>query len=96
MPQQQAAPGRRPGIEGPTFGSATRNLLDQPLAVFGGRRRGRVIDVDQSAGEITIRHGPIQEARNASWMTMVFCAGEPTTLKQVKPGDRVKFDAQVI
>jgi Cu/Ag efflux protein CusF len=59
-----------------------------------GPARGRVVDVDQSAGEITIRHGPIKKLGMNRGMTMVFRAKDPEMLKQVKAGDRIKFDAQ--
>jgi Cu/Ag efflux protein CusF len=56
--------------------------------------RGQIIDVDQSAGEITIRHGPIKALGMDHGMTMVFRAKDPQVLKRVKAGDRIKFDAQ--
>jgi Cu/Ag efflux protein CusF len=55
--------------------------------------RGQIIDVDQSAGEITIRHGPIKALGMDHGMTMVFRAKDPRVLKRVKVGDRIKFDA---
>jgi|SRR5579859_3745787 Cu(I)/Ag(I) efflux system protein CusF len=62
-------------------------------AQSSGLVRGEVIDVDQSAGEITIRHGPMKKLGMDRGMTMVFRAGEPAMLKKVKAGDRVKFEA---
>ena len=56
--------------------------------------RGQVIDVDQSAGEITIRHGPIKKLGMDHRMTMVFHAQDAAMLKRVKAGDRVKSEAQ--
>ena len=55
---------------------------------------GKVVDVDQSAGEITIRHGPIKKLGMDHGMTMVFHAPDAAMLKRVKAGDRVKFEAQ--
>jgi Cu/Ag efflux protein CusF len=55
--------------------------------------RGQIIDVDQSAGEITIRHGPIKALGMDHGMTMVFHAKDLQMLKRVKAGDRIKFDA---
>jgi Cu/Ag efflux protein CusF len=63
-------------------------------AQSSGPVRGQVIDVDQSAGEITIRHGPIKKLGMDHGMTMVFHAQDPDMLKRVKAGDRVKFDAE--
>jgi Cu(I)/Ag(I) efflux system protein CusF len=56
--------------------------------------RGQIIGVDQSAGEITIRHGPIKTLGMDHGMTMVFRAKDPQMLKRVEAGDRIKFDAQ--
>jgi len=55
---------------------------------------GVVVKVDQSAGKITIKHGPIKKLAMDEGMTMVFRADEPALLKQVKPGDKIKFDAE--
>src|ERR1700682_5002420 len=55
---------------------------------------GEVIKVDESAGKITIKHGPIKKLDMPDeGMTMVFRASNPAMLKQVKPGDKIKFDA---
>jgi Cu(I)/Ag(I) efflux system periplasmic protein CusF len=48
---------------------------------------GQVTKIDESAGKITIKHGPLKKFD----MTMVFRAGDPVMLKAVKPGDRVRF-----
>jgi Cu/Ag efflux protein CusF len=45
---------------------------------------GQVVDVDQSAGEITIRHGPIKKLVMDHGMTMVFHAQDPAMLKRIK------------
>jgi len=55
---------------------------------------GQVTKVDQSAGKITIKHGPIKKLGMDEGMTMVFKAQDPTMLKAVKSGDKVKFDAE--
>ena len=54
---------------------------------------GQVTKVDQSAGKITIRHGPIKKLGMDEAMTMVFRAQDSNMLKAVKAGDKVKFDA---
>ena len=56
--------------------------------------RGQVVEVDQSAGEITIRHGPMKKLGMDHGMTMVFRAKDGEMLKRVKAGDRIKFNAQ--
>lgn len=51
---------------------------------------GEITKVDADAGKMTIKHGPIKKYEMDS-MTMVFRAGDPAMLKQVKPGDKVRF-----
>ncbi len=53
---------------------------------------GEVTKIDESAGKLTIKHGPIPNLDMDS-MTMVFRVMEPDMLKQVKVGDKIKFDA---
>jgi len=55
---------------------------------------GEVTKVDAGAGKITIKHGPIKKLDMDMPMTMVFKAGDPAMLKQVKAGDKIKFDAE--
>ena len=57
---------------------------------------GQVMKVDPSAGKITIKHGPILKLGMDQGMTMVFKAQDPGRLKTLKPGDRVKFDAEQV
>jgi Cu(I)/Ag(I) efflux system protein CusF len=57
---------------------------------------GQVTKVDQSAGKITIKHGPIKKLGMDEGMTMVFKAQDPAMLKVVKFGDKVKFDADEV
>ena len=52
---------------------------------------GQVTKVDESAGKITIKHGPLKQFDMEDGMTMVFRAGDPSMLKAVKAGDKVKF-----
>jgi Cu(I)/Ag(I) efflux system protein CusF len=54
---------------------------------------GEVTKVDESAGKITIKHGPITKFDMDS-MTMVFRANDPSLFKQVKPGDKINFDVE--
>jgi len=57
---------------------------------------GQVTKVDASAQKITIKHGPIKKFDMDDGMTMVFRAQDPEMLKAVKPGDKIKFDAEKI
>ncbi len=54
---------------------------------------GQVTKIDESAGKITLRHGPIKKFEMDEGMTMVFKAQDPAMLKSVKVGDKVKFEA---
>ena len=57
---------------------------------------GQVTKVDESAGKITLKHGPIKKFDMDDGMTMVFRAAAPAMLKTVKAGDKVKFDADKV
>ena len=52
---------------------------------------GQVTKVDESAGKITIKHGPLKKFDMDEGMTMVFRAADPAMLKAVKAGDKVRF-----
>jgi Cu/Ag efflux protein CusF len=52
---------------------------------------GQVIKIDQTAGKITIKHGPLQQFGMDEGMTMVYRAADPAMLNAVKPGDKIKF-----
>lgn len=55
---------------------------------------GEVKKVDEAAGKITLKHGPIKSLDMADPMTMVFRVQDPAMLKQVKAGDKVQFEAE--
>ena len=57
---------------------------------------GQVMKVDQSAGKITIKHGPAKRLGMESGMTMVYKAQDPAILKAVKAGNKIKFDAEQV
>ena len=57
---------------------------------------GLVTKVDPAAGKITIRHGPMKKFDMDDGMTMVFRVQDPAMLKGVKPGDKIRFDADRI
>jgi Cu(I)/Ag(I) efflux system periplasmic protein CusF len=52
---------------------------------------GQVTKVDESAGKLTIKHGPLKKFDMEDGMTMVFRANDPAMMKTVKAGDKVKF-----
>lgn len=57
---------------------------------------GEVTKVDESAGKLTIKHGPIKKFEMEDGMTMVFRANDPAMLKGVKAGDKIKFEADKV
>src|SRR5437016_11628795 len=67
-----------------------------PIAALAGDAmvKGEVKKIDEAAGKITLRHGPIKNLdMDEEGMTMVFHVGEPAMLKRVKVGDKVQFQA---
>lgn len=66
--------------------------LPQFAAAQADMVEGQVTKVDEAAGKITIKHGPLKKFGMDEGMTMVFRAQEPAMLKTVKAGDKIKFD----
>jgi Cu(I)/Ag(I) efflux system protein CusF len=59
--------------------------------------RGEVKKIDEAAGKITLRHGPIKNLdMDEDNMTMVFRVQDPAMLKQVKVGEKVQFEADSV
>jgi len=54
---------------------------------------GEIRKVDKDAKKLTIKHGPMP-GLDMPAMTMVFQVKDPGLLDKVKPGDKVKFEAQ--
>lgn len=69
----------------PQAGFAQANMVD-----------GQVTKVDQPAGKITLKHGPLKYLGMDEGMTMVFRVQDPAILKDVKVGDKVKFEADKV
>lgn len=55
---------------------------------------GEVKKIDESAGKITLKHGPAKSLGMDEGMTMVYRVKDPAMLQQVKVGDKVKFGAE--
>jgi Cu(I)/Ag(I) efflux system periplasmic protein CusF len=68
-------------------------LLMGASTVFGQMplTDGQVTKIDQAAGKITIKHGPLKQFGMDEPMTMVYRAADPGMLSAVKPGDKIKF-----
>ena len=67
-------------------------LLAQALALAQAVE-GEIRKVDKEAKRVTIKHGPIPNLEMPA-MTMVFQVKEPALLEKVKPGDKVRFEAE--
>jgi Cu/Ag efflux protein CusF len=64
-----------------------------PGLAQSGMINGQVTRVDEPAGKITIKHGPMPKFQLDEGHTMVFRAQDPEMLKQVRAGDRIRFEA---
>ena len=56
---------------------------------------GEVKKIDEGAGKVTLKHGPAKSLGMDEPMTMVYRVKDAALLKQVKIGDKVKFEADV-
>jgi Cu(I)/Ag(I) efflux system periplasmic protein CusF len=56
---------------------------------------GEVHKVDKAAGKITIKHGPIRNL-DMPPMTMAYRVKDQAMLDQLKPGDKITFEASNI
>jgi Cu(I)/Ag(I) efflux system protein CusF len=71
-------------------------VAGQPTYAVEEIVKGEVRKIDQSAGKITLRHGPIKKFDMDEGMTMVFRVKDPAMLKQVKVGDKVNFETDKV
>ena len=60
----------------------------------GASINGEVKKIDESAGKITLKHGPAKSLGMDEPMTMVYRVKDPAMLRQVKVGDKVSFEAE--
>ena len=67
--------------ENPTLSDAER------LRIVG-------IVVDEAAGKVTLKHGPIKNLGMEVGMTMTFRVKDPAMLREVQVGDKVEFEAE--
>lgn len=56
---------------------------------------GEVKKVDNAAGKLTIKHGPLENL-GMEGMTMAFKVKDPAMLSQVKVGDKIDFVAEEV
>jgi Cu/Ag efflux protein CusF len=52
---------------------------------------GEVTKIDEAAGKISIKHGPLKKFGMETGMTMVFQVPDPRIIQGLKPGDKIKF-----
>ena len=71
-------------------------MLARVTLAQGPMVNGQVTKIDEAAGKITLKHGPIKKLDMNEGMTMVFRMQDPAMLKQMKVGDKVRFDADRI
>ena len=55
--------------------------------------QGEIKKIDAAAGKITLKHGPIKNLEMDA-MTMVLRVNDSGMLKNLKVGDKVKFEAE--
>ncbi len=78
--------------------AAAALVLGMAVAANAGEApmvNGEVTKIDESAGKITIKHDAISNLEMEA-MTMVFKAGEGVAVKDVKPGEKIKFQAEKV
>jgi Cu(I)/Ag(I) efflux system periplasmic protein CusF len=83
-----------PGVPRPETERASGGHADHggdPAALADGV----VLSVERTAANVTISHGPIPNL-GMPGMTMGFRVGDPALLERIKPGDKVKFHADVV
>jgi len=69
-------------------------ILMTPVAAQDAAINAEVKKIDESAGKITLKHGPAKNLGMDEGMTMVYRVKDPAMLKQIKVGDKVKFEAE--
>ena len=68
---------------------------DATKAASAPLAEGEVRKLDKAAKKITLKHGRIPNI-DMDAMTMVFPVKDPALLDKVKPGQKVKFQAEMI
>ena len=64
-----------------------------PAAAAGALVEGDIRKIDKGAGKVTIKHGPIPSL-DMPPMTMAYPVKDKAMLEQLKPGDKIKFEAK--
>jgi Cu/Ag efflux protein CusF len=82
----ETLPGEPP-VEGKYQTAQERIAPDEPLA------SGRVVAVDRAGSRITLEYRPIPQLFLEGG-TRIFHVGDPTSLKGLGPGDKVRFEVE--
>ena len=69
--------------------------MKAPVAAAVALTNGDIRKVDEAAGEIVIKHGPIINLQMPA-MTMAYSVASPAMLAQVKAGDKVRFHVEML
>jgi Cu(I)/Ag(I) efflux system protein CusF len=64
----------------------------KPAAANSAWTEGEVRKIDKAAGKVTIKHGPMPKFDMPA-MTMAYRVKDKAMLDQLKPGDKIRFDA---
>jgi len=70
--------------------------LPQTVVAQTAMTNGQVQKIDESAGKITLKHDPIKSLGMEDPMTMVYPVQDPSLLKGLKVGDKVKFQMESV
>ena len=89
-PMNRATPSRLRHIVTLTATLAATALLS--LAAHAQSVEGEVKRIDPDSGKVTLKHGEIKNLEMPG-MTMVFQVKDPSLLKNLKAGDKVRFAA---
>jgi Cu/Ag efflux protein CusF len=68
------------------------NEAKPAVAASASLTEGEVRKVDKAAGKVTIKHGPMPKFDMPA-MTMAYRVKDKAMLDNLKPGDKIKFDA---
>jgi Cu/Ag efflux protein CusF len=72
--------------------SHRHHATNEAAAASAALTEGEVRKIDKAAGKVTIKHGPMPKFDMPA-MTMVYRVKDKAMLDQLKPGDKIRFDA---
>ena len=81
------------GMDHGSMGQSGAGQTGMMTAQSSALADGEIRKVDKDAGKLTIKHGPIPRM-DMPQMTMVYRVKDPAMLEQLKPGDKIRFDAE--